>query len=294
MEFNKRKFNIFVIFTICLICVVVAFSAIDFSSAGNVDTISDAIADKNENLSDEVDPEEKEIIEQEVKDAPIFTVNQKWQCLNYALNNFSKYDYRLIWSQDVKNSFNIEQNITRHAYKISGKYYVKLFAVGFENYTKYFYVDSASAIIKNGGSPQNFSYNAYKNDWGCGIHQMPFVINQSTCKIKNFISDPFKDYYELQIEMIIDQNANWYKDYIVLMKKSSSNARDPIIYSIGLTIKIDKKLGTIKTIIAKENYSIAVPVLGRANCVSIVTLSFTYNNYASSNIISEIKSKLEI
>lgn len=281
MEFNKRKFNIIVIFTVCLICFIVVFTAVDFSSAINTDLIPNTSADSEEEKPLEKNPEE-EIVPTEIESAPIFTARQKWQCLNYALNNLEKYDYRMMWNQKVPNAVN-DQIIEKSIYKTSGKYYIKIAASGYESFKNFAYVDAATAVLNFNGNKTTLSYSDYSSAWGRGFHQLPYSLMQPLCEITKFDSDPLKDYYTLDVSISSAQFA----DYAKLMTKISPKAKDPQIESINLSIKIDKESGTIKSMRIIEIYSIFYIV--RVPCVSTINLFFTYGNFSASDAVNEIK-----
>jgi hypothetical protein len=286
VEFNKRKFNIIVIFTVCLICFVVAFTSVSLSSATNTDLIPNTNADAEEDKGpDGKLPEELPPVK--IENAPVFTARQKWQCLNYAVNNLNKYDYKITWSQTVPNPLD-NQIIKKNIFKISNKYYLEIAASGYETFTNFAYIDTETAVLNLNGNKITLSYNDYINQWAGGFHLLPYSLTQPTCDITKFESDPLKDYYSLDVSI----KSLQFPNYIKLMTKSSSSAKDPQIDSISLNIKIDKESGTIKSMKIVEKYSIST-VIGRVACVSTINLFYTYSNFATSSAVNTIKTNLE-
>ncbi len=287
MEINKRKFNIIVIFTVCLICLVVVFSSIDFTSAGNIDTINDTIADEGETEVPEVDDETEVVEEQEIPAAQKFTVNTKWQCLYSALNNLKKYDYYMSWHQEIPNPLN-DQIVDKYLYKIENKNYIKIISKGYETFNEFGYSDETAVILYR-NEKKLFTYSNYISEYGVAIAGIPYLLNNDTATIDNFTSDPLKDYYQLEVAV----KPSGSKDYLKCMQKNSSAVKDPVMNSLTLTIKIDKKTCTINSVSAIEKYTVTSPI-GPFNCTSKVIMTFKYKSYASSSAVAEIKTKLGI
>lgn len=288
MEFNKRKFNIVVVFTVCLICFIIVFSSATISSVSISNTIENTTADSGE--KDPVDEEEvpgEETTTIPVTTAPAFNADKKWLCLNYSLNNLTKYNYKMYWDQSVKNPVGT-QSVKKSIYVTSGKSYAKTVASGQENFTEYGYVDSETSVITNRNNSGNkiYKYTDFINIFGNCLDDLIYDLNQSTCNITSFNADPLKDYYELSITL----KPEAYADYIKTMIESSEYT--PTFSSVTLIMKIDKKYGKITSIKSVEKYNIGVLVVGQVSCTSYVTMTFTYKDYSSSDGVKEIKSNL--
>lgn len=286
MDFDKRKFNIIVAFTVCLMCFVVAFSAVGLSL--DVDNFSDTSADSGLESPIIDDENEEEADNTVITKAPIFTINEKWQCLNYAMNNLTKKNYKLFLKQNVANSF-ANQTIEKTVYHISNKSYTKTVTSGFENFTEYGYVEKETKVVtKRDSLIKEYKYSDFLLKNGLSSDGFSYTLNQSTCTIDKFAVDPFKmDYYTLTITL----NEKGYANYLKAMKNNSG--KDVSMKSITFIMKIKIKDCTITSVSAVEKYDIAIGIT--VHCTSNVTMVFTYKTYADSEkMLSDIKKQFSL
>lgn len=294
MEFNKKIFNRIVFFAVCLICFVFVFSTVDFSMIDNIDnTIADSI-----DIEDGVHfDEEDDTIEDNgsVELAPVFTAKTKWQALNYALANLSKYDYKIILNQSVVGGamgISGSQTIDRVYYKQQKNYFSKAILRGAgANYTEYLFTDGKTSVITNKNNTNNItdSYASYVSKKGFSVDGIFYNINSATAVIDKFdYNHPInKTHYILKVTL----KPGAYAEYLKRIEVDAGSGSNPQMTSITLTIKIDMKYGRITSIVAKEEYKINQ--LGvRANCDSTVNYSFKYGNYTNEADYMEIRSVL--
>lgn len=305
MEFNKRKFNIIVAFTICLMCFIVGFSSLAIVTMDNNEIIDNTNAESGnednegkedlpEDLSDDTSSGTEVPVKTDIKTAPIFNSSKKYVCLNYALSNLSKYSYKTTLTQNVI-SAGQTQKITKYIYVCGEKSYSKTISSGYYNFKDYGYVESETSIKtkRDNGSVNTTSYANYITEYGFSLDQLPYVLNQSTCTIDKFNDDKLLDYYELSITL----KDSAYKDYLVAIEANAPGQNNPKVSSISLTLIIDKEYGIIKSIKAKENYKITISIAGisgEVSCASTVAYRFDYKNYSNSSDVKEIKTALGI
>lgn len=296
MEFNKRKFNIVVVFTVCLICLVVVFASVDFSAVSDSDSISNTTADSEEEIVQET---EEDVIVEEVKTdkVPSISAKTQWQCLNYAANLLSKTNYKLTWTQSINavakiGGIEVKQAISKTVFKAGDKSYTKLTSSGYGeyNFTDYGYVSAETSVIINRNKSSNnvYNYNNYISEFGFTPAQLPYVLNQSTCKITKILNDAMVDYYTLEVTI----NEKGYENYLKSIGKTAGEGSNPKINSLNLSIKISKEYGRITSIVAREKYEISV--MGGASCDSTVRIAISYGNYSNTAGVSEIKSVLGV
>lgn len=294
MELNKRKFNIIVIFTVCLMCTVFVFSAIDFSSLTDI-----GLPHADSEFGDEADyDEETDDLENEMEEgntveaAPIFTAKTKWNALNFALSNLNKYDYKMTLKQTVAGQalgISGKQSIDKVLYKTSGNYYSKIIAKGSgPNFIDYSFTDADTSIITNRNNGNNIasSYDSYLAKYGLSPDRLTYEISAATATIDSFDYDhPIKrKYYVLKVTL----KPQAYAKYLKYMEINAGSGSNPEMKAITLTIKIDIKYGRISSIAAQEDYKINQMGV-RATCDSKVTYTFKYGDYSSESEFTEIK-----
>lgn len=294
MEFNRRKFNIIVVFTVCLICVVFAFSAIDFSAIGN---INNTIADSTVDDYDDEDILEEDTSEQGTLElAPTFTAKTKWQALNYALSNLNKYDYKMTLKQSVVGKavgISGTQNIDKTLYRASGNYYSKVISKGIgPNFTDYVYTDAETSVIINKDKTGNVetNYNNYSSKYGLTPEMLAYDINPATATIDQFdYNHPIK---RTQYVLTITLNSNACVNYLKSIEANAGSGSNPQFTApIILTVRIDMKYGRIVSMVAKEKYDINQMGV-RAKCDYTATYSFKYGDLSNEAELADIKSVL--
>ncbi len=298
MTFNKRKFNIVVVFTLLLICVVVVFSAVELSAiTTDIPTQTDAEGgDEDGDLPPNGADGEIENLGMKKLKSPF---KNGFEALNYALSML-KYDNKIsvdssIIGEDQTTGVGGEQLLNKEIYNIGGKSYIKIVANGNkipfgqgETYTQYLYLTASNIIHKKEGanivSGTISDYLAKNGVLPCDI---PYVLNQHTVKITDQ-TDSLKDYY--QYKLVLSSGA--WKDYLKGIAYTGGSGSNPSMKSITLTVKIDKTYGCFKSIKAEENYLINRGSF-TADTKASITMIFDFKNSYTTRV-NEIKGKLGI
>lgn len=291
MEFNKKKFNIMVVFTVCLIFLVVIFSALDLTGLTMPEEIVDTDADSGDVTGGENNNENEGQEEPKLDKVPTFTANQKWILLSYAFDKLNTYDYKVVWIQSVT-SAGITQKIDKYLYCVGDQSYVKAISAGLPmaSFTEFTYIDGKTRILKSrgGAEPTVWNYDAFYKRYGIDAKELPYIFNQSSCTVDKFINDPLKNYYELDITL----NPVGYQKYLSVIQENGMGSIPEMVYD-KMTIRIDKKYGTVTSMVIKEKYILRGSPLGDLDCDSSITVMFDYT-YDSSweNGIKECKDAL--
>lgn len=315
MIFKKAKFYVCVVVIMALI-VVTASSVLIFPATKDsiINVEGEAEEENNEFLEPDL-PSEGEVVEgEENEETPqIQQTNIKftnaWQAFNYAMTMYEKYPCYMTYYQKIDGSaaaypVTVDATITRKIYNnISGIYVVNKpntkidvanlgidLQVGstFESHT-YFDIKNNLVYGLTGGVSD---LTEHKNYFILTTYDLPYKINRKTAEVIGGLVNK-TDYYEFQMEL----KADAYEKYIQAMKNSigltdvPKMSKNPI-----LTIRIDKKTGTFKSISAveeiKTNYqygSISAAVVA----TSKLTLTFNYSVDVSKKV-NEIKKSLNI
>lgn len=280
-----------VVFTVCLIFLVVIFSALDLTGLTMPEEIIDTGAETGENPIDESNNEEEQE-EPKLDEAPIFTANQKWILISYAFDKFNTYDYKVVWKQSVT-SAGITQKIDKYLYCVGDQSYIKAISSGLPmaSFTEFTYIDGKTRILKSRGDGiTEFNYSEFYKEHGIDAKELPYILNQSSCTVDKFINDPLKNYYELDITL----NPVGYQKYLDVIQENGMGSIPEMIYD-KMTVRIDKKYGTVTSMVIREKYILRSSPLGDLDCASSVTAMFDYTHDSSwDNGIKECEEALEI
>lgn len=77
--------------------------------------------------------------------------------------------------------------------------------------------------------------------------------------------------YKFTLTLDPTESTKYYRNEVRTLASADEN---PVFYSVSITITIDGKFNPIK-VTSRENYDIAIPVLGAMNCTSTLTEVFT-------------------
>ncbi|MDD4111038.1 MAG: hypothetical protein PHS54_05790 [Clostridia bacterium] len=292
MEFNKRKFNIIVAFTVCLIFLVVIFSAMDLTGINMPEEITSPTAENGDPIIGGEEEEGEEQGEIVLDEAPTFTAQQKWILLSYAMDKLNNTDYKMYWNQTIVGSsfgVSVTQKVDKWLYCVGDQSYVKANTAGLKNFTEYTYIDGKKQIMKIGGDRTGtFNYDAYIKEYGMDAKELPYTFGQSTCTIDKFVNDPLKDYYQLEITL----NPTAYQKYVKVIKDTSGGTAEFTYIKIKLVI--DKQYAIVKSMAVKEKYVLRdAPIVGTVECDSTITLMVDYTHDSSwDNVIKESRDAL--
>lgn len=291
MEYNRRKFNIIVVFTLCLICFVVVFSSVDFSSAEKIGVVDSTSAEPEEEYIEDEQEEGEESEEVNVK-VPKF--NTSWQCLLYSIDMLNKANYRIITTQTVVGEvYGISkvQTVNNSLYVCSDGIYTKLIGSGAKSLSEFAYGDGTAITTKRDGKISKYTYASYKATVGVNLGGLSYYIYRDEKTSTASVTDksrPIDTYYTIQATLF--QSA--LVDYLKVMDFNAGGGSNPEILSSSLTFKIDKKTARIKSITSSEVYKITQFGF-RPTCTSTATSLFSYKDYAGSDVVNEIKSQLK-
>mgnify|MGYP004670755049 CR=1 FL=1 len=289
MNFNIRKYNIVICFTIVLICLAVVFSSVDFSSKLKDPTKIDADVINADSNNQDPENNNSNSDTNSLGMPKLTNINNNMAYLLNALDILEKYDYNLTISSTIEGksgNFGGTQKLVSKIYKLKDESYIVTDADGSqiplgygETYTEYTKLTNSSVSIKRkGGSAKTQKLTDYLSVRGVRPDTLPFVLNSKTVKIspKN---DPTKTYLELTLTL----TTNAYKDYLKQLEANGGEGSNPSIDSITLTLKINKTYGYIISATSKENYSISRNGM-RATTNATVVYSFNYFGDFSSEI----------
>lgn len=317
MIFKKAKFYICVAVIMALI-VITASSVFIFPVAKepivNVEGETDLKTD--EFLEPDLPSEDEGVEGGTTEEAPqIQQTNIKftnaWSAFNYAMKMFEKNPCYMTYYQKIDGKaqaypVTIDATITRKIYNgISGIYVVNKpntkidvanlgidLQVGstFESHS-FFDIDNNLVYMLNGGVSD---LTEHKNHHILTTYELPYIINRKTAEVVGgLVNKSNVDYYEFQMEL----KADAYEKYVQAMKNSIGLTEVPkMSKNPVLTIRIDKKTGTFKSISSVEeiqtNY-VYSGITAAVTATSKLTLTFDYTVNVSKKL-SEVKKGLNI
>lgn len=292
MEFNKRKFNIIVTLTICLICIVVVFASADFSAVTNVNPTTSE-AEEQQTGEENESGEEQESSTLPSKKLPIFT--NGWTAYNYALEQHKKLDSKIAITQSVIAAApvvgDVTQNISKQIYCVGGVYYVKLTttcANSFgENYVEYYVVSNGSISTKrDGGNIFNSTTKEYISANGVLPSEIPYLINVSTATLE-FSNKSSESTYKLTFTL----KESGYKNYLKNVGVTAGDGSNPAFTSpVKVVVRINKTTGRFASMSTVETYEISRMGF-RIDCTTNNKMIFTYSG-DNSTAVNEIKKVL--
>ena len=283
MQYNKRKFNFIIFFTIFLICLTVGLGTADFDSMLSSDAERDDIIievedsenkedanieedntnDDNTNLPT-IDNNENTLNYQNIPKLTT-TFNNAWVAWNYAINidkSFkSSVDYdQIINVSAIDGIVKAKSTIDREIYNQLTKIYVKnspetlVEALSFEvkktvgyNFYNCFDMIEQKVFRKD---QSVLTFDEYLEGNKCFTFDLPYVINKNTVSSISLINNYKKSYYEINMTL----NSKSWDKYSQSIKAGIGLKEEPEIQEIVLTVKINKEYGTLISLQAKEKY----------------------------------------
>lgn len=316
MIFKKKKFNICVFVTILLIVVMILSSV--FLIPADKDTIINVEGETEQEKDDFFYEEEVEEDKENEKEETVEAVNKPqnltvvfanaWAAFNYAMKMYEKYPCYITYSQKIDGGaanlpVTVDASISRKIYNDVSEIYVinkpntvvdiadlgidKNVGVSYESHT-YINLKQDFAQMVSGKA---MDMETYRNVNVLLTYEIPYLINKSTVTlIGGLVNNANADYYEIQMEL----KPAAYQTYIKAMKKSIGLDDLPNIISSRLTIRIDKKTGTFKSISSVEKIEASYTYEGitaKVVATTKLTMKFDYS-YKVEKKINEIKEKI--
>ena len=302
MIFNSKKFNIIAGLTLILIALIVGVSVVGVSLVekdvvsqveGSTSGTEEWVTPDDNNGQDVVAKDETKIEEAGLKKLTSYFSNS-YQALMYSLQILENYNYSITSRQSVDAKVQIMgsdvggvQKINKSIYHVDGRWYVKSVADGSnvpmgqgENYTEFSVVDNSNIVTKRvGGSSTSQSVSAYQSEFGILPNVLPYVLNKNTVTLSSLKNNPDLSYYEITATL----KPKAWEAYLKSLAKNGGEGSNPKMSSIVLTLRIDKKYGTLESISATEQYTINRMGMA-ANATSKISFNFTYCQDYSANI----------
>ncbi len=275
-----------------LICLVVGFSCIDFST-NSIDNIN---AEEGDGVdagggNAEIENTESDVSDLSHAETPELDKRFKsaYDAYLYALNMTKKYTNKVTYSQQVTTkadtilgTVSVDVSIGREIYNDKSLTYAtnnvktvvfigttQLMGLG-SNSSAYDYIDNDKGLIYGKESLEDF----YKRE-GITIFEIPYDITPKTATM-NFKDEPLKDYYELKMTL----KPEAYSRYIRSVKNGVGTKEYPKVKSIIVTVKIDKTYGYFRSITSNEVYDVEYDYSGiifKATCSSKITMVYNFN-----------------
>lgn len=327
MKFNKRKFNLILCFVMALICVTVAFSSVAIENPLNrinaenesEDNSSDIIEEdkitqnggsEGSNASQESNKVESGDDETTVSidKAPKF--KNVWEAYYYALEKDEVISSYQTYEQTVHAEANgypvtVDFKTTRKIYdQITNISVINSVCTNIDignlgvnitdgkTFTSYCNFDVANQTVHEAHHYER-SIESAKQDYVMLTYEVPpYIINEKTATA-SMANAPKKNYYELTFVL---KSSAWQNYRYTLQNSIGDNCTQlPTINSITIKVKIDKTYGTFMSFEMTENFE-AVYTYGSLDvsldCVSKVSLKYSYNDSRIATGDKEVKSRL--
>ena len=308
MIFKNKKVNIFIFFTLALICVAVVLPTI------NLEIVKSPVADAStEDTVDNPGSSDSNISES-FEGMPKLTsqFRNAWTAYNYAVKMSETYPAYMAYTQNINatalDTVTVKVSVSRTIINNLNQIYainnsrteIDASKVGIDlsgkarNYIAYTHFDFVNDHVQGLGYSEGTIENYKKNHNGVMLHTLPYIINSDTVAKTNLKNDPSVDYYTVTLTL----NSKAWKTYTEVIKTEigkESVTSGPYINSIDVVCKIDKTYGTFKSITSTEKYkleyTVAAGISAEVECTGGITLTYNYKKDLT-DLINQYHSKI--
>lgn len=309
MIFKNKKVNIFIFFTLALICVAVVLPTLNLEIVKS--PVADASTEDTVNNPDSSDSNISESFEGMPKLTSQF--RNAWTAYNYAVKMSETYPAYMAYTQNINatalNAVTVKVSVSRIILNNINQIYTRndsktvidASKVGIDlsgkakNYISYTHFDFVADHVQARGYSEGTIENYKKNHNDVMLHTLPYIINADTVAKTNLKNDPSVDYYTVTLTL----NSKAWKNYTQVIKNEIGKTAvtgGPDISSIVVECKIDKTYGTFKSISSKEKYTLEYTVEGvgvsaEVECTGGITLTYNYKKDLT-DLINQYHSKI--